>query len=82
MFHGMFVSSRSAQFLNDPLANSILRDTAGGDSKCLIAVETSKYVIPLLRNQKNEFNLKLKEYSMSQGWTHCVKRKFLTRLFL
>ncbi|CAE7648766.1 Dnaaf3 [Symbiodinium microadriaticum] len=71
MFDGVFISNRSAQFVNDPLINTILKDTIDG-KKCLVAVETAKYCIPLLRNQRKEFNVKLKEYGISQGWNHCI----------
>jgi hypothetical protein len=77
-FDGIFISNRSAQFSAEPLANSILRSQTLPSStpkKCLVAVETAKYCVPLLRNQRKEFQVKLKEFGLSQGWTHCLTRK-------
>mmetsp|Transcript_24464 Transcript_24464/g.35966 ORF Transcript_24464/g.35966 Transcript_24464/m.35966 type:complete len:536 (-) Transcript_24464:109-1716(-) len=67
LFDGMFVSSRAAQFLQTPQANTVLRDGA------VVGIETGKYVVPLLRDQKKEFNLKEKEFAEAQGWSHLVE---------
>lgn len=64
-FDGIFVSSRAAHFIQTPLANSILRNSP---QKSLIAVETCKYIPQLVRNQKNEFIAKEKEFAEGQGW--------------
>ena len=72
MFDAIFVSNRSAQFVNDPLVNTILRDTSNSHRGCLVAMETAKYCVPLLKKQRQDFSVKLREYGISQGWTHCV----------
>lgn len=63
-FDGMFVSSRAAQFCSLPLADEILKQDG------LVVMETGKFVIPLLRKDKEAFALKLKEYAGERGWKH------------
>ena len=58
----MFVSSRVAQFINSENASVVLRD------KALIACETSKFIAPLSRDQKAEFNAKIVEYGVGRDW--------------
>ncbi len=50
----MFVSARSAQFLNTPIANQIMR-TQNSRGSALIAIETSKFLVPLTKDQKTGF---------------------------
>lgn len=68
-FHGMFVSSRHASFCKDTLADCILKENA------LIAIESGKYIISLLRDEKEEFAMKEKEYAFGHGWSHYTSRK-------
>jgi hypothetical protein len=63
-FDGMFVSSRAAQFCSLPLADDILKQDG------IVVMETGKFVIPLLRKDKESFTLKLKEYAAERGWKH------------
>lgn len=63
-FHGMFVSSRASQFCSLPRAGEVLRPNG------LVAMETGKFVVPLLRKDKEAFNLKLKEYAAEREWRH------------
>ena len=64
----MFVSSRSAKFLESPVADKILR-TDNPKGAAVVAVETGKFMIPLLRNAKAEFLKKEKDYCCNQNWT-------------
>lgn len=66
-FDCVFLSSRSAQFLQDPLSNTILRSSP---AKSLVAVETSKYITSLLRDQKAQFIEKEKEFGTLHNWTY------------
>ena len=63
-FDGMFVSSRAAQFCSSSLADDILKPNG------LVVMETGKFVIPLLRKDKEAFTLKQKEYATERGWKH------------
>eukprot|EP01041_Mallomonas_annulata_P012230 gene12230-25681_t len=61
-FDAIFVSTRAAHWLDSAAPDDLLRP--GG----LVAVETSKFLVPLTRTQKSEFNLKLNEYCDKRGW--------------
>lgn len=65
-FDVMFVSSRVAQFINSENASAVLRN------KALIACETSKFIVPLSRDQKTEFNAKIVEYAVGRDWKSVV----------
>jgi hypothetical protein len=65
LFDGVFVSSRAAQFIQTPLADSVLRSSP---QRSLVAVETCKYIPPLLRDKKSEFIAKEKEFAAERGW--------------
>jgi flagellar biosynthesis GTPase FlhF len=65
LFDGIFVSSRAAQFIQTPLADSILHSSPCG----LVGVETCKYIPLLNRDKKAEFVAKETEFGESHGWT-------------
>lgn len=64
MFDGMFISNRTTNFATNEIASRILRQ----DRAALIALESSKYIIPLVRDQKSAFNEKIREAAIGSGW--------------
>ncbi len=61
-FDAMFVSTRAAHWLESDAANELLKN--GG----LVAIETSKFLVPLNHAQKDEFDSKLNEYCTKHTW--------------
>jgi hypothetical protein len=68
-FHGIFLSSRSASFARDPVASNILRE--GGT----VAIESAKFLVPLSKDQREEFSLREREFAISSGWTSLFECK-------
>lgn len=67
-FDMMFVSSRAAKFLESPVANNILR-TDNSKAAALIAVETGKFFVPLLKKTKSDFLIKEMDYCENLRWS-------------
>jgi hypothetical protein len=69
MFDAVFVSTRTAHCLDQPYFTPLLKDGA------VVAVESSKFVVPLPRKAKAEFNTKVVDYAKSHGLTRMVPGK-------
>lgn len=67
-FDVMFVSSRAAKFLDSPVADKVLR-THNSKGTALVAVETGKFIVPLLKNAKTEFLKRETEYCDKHHWS-------------
>lgn len=67
-FDVMFVSARAAQFMGTSISDKILR-SENSKGSALVAVETGKFLIPLLRDQKAEFDRKEKQFCETNGWS-------------
>jgi hypothetical protein len=63
-FDVMFVSTRSTQFLSSPLADQVL-NTKNSKGCALIAIETSKFLVSLTKDQKAEFVRRQLEFCAS-----------------
>jgi hypothetical protein len=61
-FDAVFLSARTAQCLDQPYFDELLKDQA------LIAVETAKFLVPLLKKSKEEYAKKIDEYAGKQGY--------------
>jgi hypothetical protein len=74
-FDIMFVSARAAHFVDTRIAGDILRsDNRVGSA--IVAIETGKFLVPLLRDQKCEFDRKVREFCEKKEWS-AINRKFL-----
>ena len=72
----VFVSARAASYIQSEAIQNLLRPGA------LIAAESSKFLVPLNKAQKEEFNSKLEEYGISQGWTKIPGKLILFVVYL
>jgi hypothetical protein len=67
-FDVMFVSARAAKFLESPVADRVLR-TSNSKGAALVAVETGKFLVPLLKNAKAAFLKKETDYCENLQWS-------------
>lgn len=75
-FHGSFVSSRAAQNVDLPYFQQIMRHEGKGS---VVSVETSKFLVPLSKKIKEEFNNKVDEYASAKGWAKRTPRSHRRR---
>lgn len=75
-FHGAFVSSRGAQVANTPAFQQLMKSTGKGS---VVALETSKFLVPLSKKARQDFNDKLLEYSVGSGWMRAPAKVFRRR---
>jgi len=58
----VFVSSRAAHWMGTETAQALLKP--GG----LLAVESSKFLVPLSKKERDAFNGKLEDFGAQQNW--------------
>eukprot|EP01036_Dinobryon_divergens_P031277 gene31277-40647_t len=63
-FDVVYVSSRAAHVVGQPFFGKILKS---GEEKAVVAVETSKFLVPLSKNMRSGFNAKIEEYALKSG---------------
>lgn len=64
-FHGAFVSSRGAQVAATSSFRQLMKSSGKGS---IIAMETSKFLVPLGKKARQDFNDKLLEYAVGSSW--------------
>lgn len=61
-FDGVFISARAAHVTGQPILKKILAKGTG-----VVAVEGSKFLVPLTKNMRSEFDKKIYEYASTNG---------------
>jgi hypothetical protein len=69
-FDVVFVSSRAAHIVGQPFFGKILK---AGEEKAVVAVEASKFLVPLSKSMRSGFNTKIEEYAMKSGLSKLVE---------
>ena len=65
-FDVVFVSARAAHVVSQPFFKKILKTTDNGE-KTLVAVESSKFLVPLSKDMRTGFDGKILEYATKSG---------------
>ena len=70
-FDVAFVSNRSAQMISDPFFSKIMKSSEISElesSKGLVAVETSKFIVPVTKQVQSDFTKKIEDYGITNKW--------------